>query len=103
MAKNKYDGVIVAAHFDQGRQVEWVRAYLKRGPVFTDRVHLGREELIRQIKSGKKFMTGNRVEFEAATFKTNNLIRVQMGNGSEILVTGENGTESDSLEGVPEI
>lgn len=103
MAKNKFDGVIVAAHFDKKRQVEWVRAYLKKGPVFTDRVHLGREDLIAQIKAGKKFMTGRRIEFEAATFETNRLVRVEQSNGSEILVTGENEVVSDKLKGVPEV
>ncbi|MFN2159595.1 MAG: hypothetical protein ACK2TW_06550 [Anaerolineales bacterium] len=103
MAKNKYDGVIVAAHFDQDRRVKWVRAYIKRGAVFSDRLHLDREELIAQIKSGKKFMTGSRVEFKAATFKTNHQVKLQRNNGAEILLTGENGAGTDSLEGVPEI
>ena len=103
MAKNKFDGVIVAAHFDKNRQVEWVRAYLKKGPVFTDRVHLAREDLIAQIKAGKKFITGRRIEFEAATFETNHPVRVGQSNGSEFLVTGENQVVYDNLEGVPEV
>ena len=103
MAKIKFDGVIVAAHFDQDRQVEWVRAFLKNGAVFTDRVHLGREELIAQIKSGKKFVTGSRVEFEAATFETNHAVSVGSSDGSDIILAGESEAGSDSLEGIPEI
>ena len=52
MAKVKYDGVIEAVHYAADGQVEWVRAYLRRGPAFSDRIMLDRQTLIEDLKAG---------------------------------------------------
>jgi hypothetical protein len=101
MAKNEYDGVITAVHFNPDKQVDWVRAFLRYGPQFSDRIMLDRQTLIDQIQSGKKFKVGERVAYEAGTFKVSDPVHVIEVNGDTILVAGETQAEQDNLGGVP--
>lgn len=101
MAKPKIDGVIEAVRYNPDGQIEWVRAYLRRGPTYSDRILLERQALIEQLKSGKQFMSGARVEQMASTFQLGRPIRLQQSNGQEILVTSETQSSQDRLEGVP--
>ena len=101
MAKQKYDGVIEAVHYKPDQQVDWVRVYLRRGPVFSDRVLLNRQVLIEQLDSGKKFMVGKRIPYNGATFNVSKSLSVVKENDKEILVTGDGQTGKDFLEGVP--
>ena len=101
MAKPKIDGVIEAVRYNPDGQVKWVRAYLRRGPTYSDRVLLDRQALIEQLKSGKQFMSGERVEQMASTFQLGKPVRLQQNNDQEILVTGEIQSSQDRLEGVP--
>jgi hypothetical protein len=101
MADKKYDGVIEAVHYRQDGQVDWVRAYLRRGATWSDRVLLKRAELIQEIKSGKQMMIGQRVEFMAGTFTVSTPLKVAGSNGNEVLVTNSSSANQDLLEGVP--
>lgn len=101
MAKPKIDGVIEAARYSPDGKIQWVRAYLRRGPTYSDRVLLDRQTLIEQLKSGKTFMAGERVELMASTFKLGKAVRLLQENGREVLVAGEAQTSQDHLEGVP--
>lgn len=53
MAKQKFDGVIDAVHYNPDGQVKWVRAYLRRGATFTDNLLIQRQDLVEEIRSGK--------------------------------------------------
>jgi hypothetical protein len=101
MAKPKIDGVIEAARYNPDGQIKWVRAYPRRGPSYSDRVLLDRQALIDQLKSGKQFVAGERVELMASTFKLGKPIHLQQKDGQEILVTSEGQAQRDQLEGVP--
>jgi hypothetical protein len=103
MSKSKFDGVIEAVHYTPDGRVAWVRAYLRRGPTFSDRVMLDRAALIDDLKSGKKYMAGRRIELQASTFELASPIQVAQCNGDEILVTGDRQADRDRLEGVPVI
>ena len=103
MAKLKYDGVIEAVRYRTEGKVDWVRAYLRRGPIFSDHVLLQRQSLIDLIKQGKQFVTGSRVQFYASTFKVSDPVRVLEKNGKFYLVTGGDAPDQDSLPGVPQI
>lgn len=103
MAKLKYDGVVTAVHYNPDRQVDWVRIFLRRGPMFSDRIMLDRQSLIDEIQSGKKFKVGTRVEYDAGTFEVSDPVNVLEVNGDTVLVVGETRAEHDSLEGVPVI
>ena len=103
MAKPKYDGVIEAVRYKPEGRVEWVRAYLRRGPTFSDHVLLQRQELIELLKSGKRFMTGRRVELRGSTFEVVEPVQVLEKNGRSVLVTGNIKSDQDNLKGVPRI
>lgn len=101
MAKIKYDGVVEAVHYNPTGEVSWVRAYQRRGPTFSDHVLIKRSELIEQIKSGKKYMVGRRIPLKASTFEVTSPVRVIQAEGKEVLVVGQNHSETDRLDGVP--
>ncbi len=101
MADKKYDGVIEAVHYTPDGQVDWVRAYLRRGPTWSDRVIIKRQDLIHEIKAGRKMMIGKRVEYMAGTFDVTVPVAVSGPSGQEILVTSSASTGQDQLEGAP--
>ena len=101
MANSKYDGVIEAVHYAPDGQVEWVRVYLRRGPTWSDRLILPRQELIDVIKAGRKMVAGSRVEFMAGTFEVTNPIKVVGSSGKETLSISNGSSDRDNLEGVP--
>lgn len=101
MAKPKYDGVVQAVRYDDQGQVLWVRAFLRRGQIWSDHIMLERNELIEQIKSGKQIVVGERIPLLGATFETTVPIKVVKTNSHEVLISGDTQANSDSLEGVP--
>jgi hypothetical protein len=101
MAKPKYDGVVEAVRYSGNGQVQWVRAYLRRGATWSDHVLIDRTTLIEQIKSGKRFVVGKRIPRLAGTFEVSTPITLAQKNGQEYLVTRDVQTERDHLEGVP--
>jgi len=103
VAKQKYDGVVQAVHYKPDGQVDWVRAYLRRGPTFSDHVLLDRQTLLEQIKAGKRFWVGQRVPQLAGTFEVTEALHVVTKDGKEALVVGEESAERDHLKGVPVI
>ena len=103
MAKKKFDGVVEAVHYKPNGEVDWVRAYERRGPTFSDHLLIEREALIERLKSGKNFMVGRRVQREASTFDVTQPLRVVDLGGRDALVVGQSKAEQDSLEGVPVI
>ena len=95
----KFDGVIEAVHYQDGR-IASVRAFERRGAAFSDRVILSRDQLIERLKGGRKFVTGKRKEFYAGSFDTGSSIQLLAQNGGE-LITTRSGASRDELEGVP--
>lgn len=101
MGKKQYDGVIELVHYNQSGKIDWVRAYLKRGAVFSDRLIIDRTSLVSQLNSGKKFMTGKRVEYLGGTFQVYDPLRLIQKNGEYILVVGDTEQDHDLIKGVP--
>jgi hypothetical protein len=101
MAKSKFDGVVEAVHYQPDGQVGWVRAYLRRGKIFTDRTMLDRQTLVEQLKSGKRYLVGERVPLMGGTFDVSSPLRVLQINGREVIVSSDTSAEKDHLEGVP--
>ncbi|MBI5841745.1 MAG: hypothetical protein HZB19_16775 [Chloroflexi bacterium] len=98
MAK-KFDGVIEAVHYKNG-QIQMVRAYERRGATFSDRVLLDRKALLERLQGGKRFVTGQREELLASTFKTGKDVITVKQNGREWLATRSD-VSHDELEEVP--
>jgi hypothetical protein len=101
MPNKKLDGVIEAVHYSTEGQVDWVRAYLRRGPAWSDRVILGRQELIDALKSGKRMAIGKRVEYLAGTFDVASTVQLVGQPGKEFLVNSNAAADCDNLEGAP--
>jgi len=95
----KLDGVIEAVRFKNG-QIQFVRAYERRGFTFSDWVVLDRKSLLERLQKGKKFVTGSREDLMASTFKTEKPVILVKENGHEYIATREN-TKHDELENVP--
>ena len=103
MAKIDYDGVVEAVHFDDQGQIKWVRAYLRRGFVWSDHVMIDRDDLVDKIDSGLRFRTGERLQYEGGTFETSHAVELVQVNKHKILVAGDGQAKTDSLPGVPQI
>lgn len=103
MGKQKLDGVVEAVHFASDGQVEWVRAYVRRGPVFSDHVLISRQELVTQLKGGKRFVAGRRKQYLGGIFEVTGPLRLEAHNGQEVLAMDEGRAGQDSLPGVPVI
>ncbi len=101
MAKPKYDGVVDAVHYNPDGQIDWVRAYERRGVIFSDHKLIEREEFIQLINSGKNYVAGKRVPYLAGTFEVSQPVRVIDAAGEKKLVIGNQSVEHDCLEGVP--
>lgn len=98
MAK-KVDGVIEAVRYKDG-QIEVVRAFERRGSAFSDRILIPRQELLKRLKDGRKFMIGQRKIFLAGTFDTSKPVQIVSRDGQEFIST-RGDAERDELEQAP--
>jgi hypothetical protein len=101
VAKPKYDGVVEAVRYQADGQVNWVRAYERHGAVFADRVLIQRDGLIERLKSGKKFVVGVRIPYQANTFDVSQPLDLVESGDQEYIQAGGSGAGEDHLEGVP--
>lgn len=100
MADKKFDGVIEAAHYTRNGQIDFVRAYERRGTTFSDRVLLDRKTLLERLKARKRFVTGERRRLLAGTFERGRDVNLVTRDGRDFVSTRADATE-DTLEGVP--
>jgi hypothetical protein len=96
---HKFDGVVEAVRY-HGGQIQYVRAYERRGAIFSDLVFLTRNELIERLKKGRKYFTGRRREFLASTFELDKPLRISGDNDRRVIATRA-GADRDELEGAP--
>ncbi len=101
MAKINYDGVVEAAHFKPDGQLDWVRVYERRAAVFSDRIILSREAFIKQLKAGKHYMVGERIENMGGMFNVSQPVRLLERDGKQVIVVGDALTTTDEMIGVP--
>jgi hypothetical protein len=101
MAKKKFDGVVEAVRYTQDGKLELARVYERRGPTFSDRLLLTRDELIQRLKAKKVYFVGQRLPYLASTFDVDQQVRLSGTDGKEILVAGGNSSDRDQLQGAP--
>jgi hypothetical protein len=101
MAKIQYDGVIEAVRYKPNGEVDWVRAYERRGAIFSDYVLIDRQTLIQRLKKGKRYVAGVRLPYLGGTFEVSSPLKVVSAGGKDILVTDDVQSTRDRLEGVP--
>ncbi|NJN43499.1 MAG: hypothetical protein HC806_01325 [Anaerolineae bacterium] len=78
-----------------------MRMYQRRGATYSDWMLVSRTDLIAMLKEGKRVFAGERVKFQATTFKTGPALRVLENRGKDVLVSGEVEADKDRLDGVP--
>ncbi|MCB9136434.1 MAG: hypothetical protein H6636_13480 [Anaerolineales bacterium] len=99
--KKAPDGVVEGVRYDANGQVEWVRMFQRRGPTYSDWQLVKRPNLVEMLQAGKQVVAGERIEFEASTFKLGPQVKLIERGGKQVLVTGDGQAEKDKLEGVP--
>ena len=100
MTKQKFDGLVEAVRYTPEGDVDWVRAYERRGPTFSDVILIQREELVKRIKAGKKFVTGQRKVYYASEFELSGTVHLAEKGGKTVLVVNEGSSNRDHLDGV---
>jgi hypothetical protein len=104
MAKQKYDGIVESVRLKPDGQVDWVRAFERRGPTFSDYILINRDQLVKRLKAGKKFAVGRRLPQMASTFEVSQAVRLVEKDGQQYLVVGDSQTaDRDRLDGVPRL
>jgi len=103
MARTTFDGVIEAVRYKPDGQVDWVRAFIHRGPTFSDRIILNRTTLIEHLMSGKRYLAGKRIPLMASTFEVDKPLQLVQKDSKVVLVIGEINTDKDYLAGIPRI
>ena len=103
MVKVNYDGVVEAVHYKPNGELDWVRAYLRRGAAFTDRILLTRQQLVEQLKAGKRFVLGERIQYLGGVFHVSEPIRLKMQDHNPVIVLDDRHATQDDLSGVPVI
>jgi len=97
----KYDSVVEAVRYTPEGKIQMVRAYVRRGPTWSDRVLLSRDELVKMLRDGLKVVAGQRIPLLAGTFETGAEIQINGDTGKERLYTKAANSSGDALEGVP--
>lgn len=95
----KLDGVIEAVRYKNGH-ILMVRAYERRGVTFSDRVLLDRKTLLERLQKGQRFVTGQREDLKASTFKVGRDVLCVKQDGREWLSTRLDAAR-DELEEAP--
>ncbi len=94
----KFDGVVEAVRYAPDGSLQVARIYERRGPTWSDWLLISRDELIRRIKAGQKFVSGAREEYLASTFAVKSALRLVSVAGKEILLSGSLQGEHDRLD-----
>jgi hypothetical protein len=96
-----YDGVVEAVRLTSGGNIQFVRAYERRGPTWSDHLLLDREALVERIKSGKRFVTGKRIINRGSEFEIADVVELLETSKGEVVVSGDTSLQKDRLKGVP--
>ena len=94
MAK-KLDGVIEAVRYAPDGKIALVRAYERRGATYSDHLLISRDELVKRLKAGKRFVVGSRKEFLASTFEV--AAEVAYDAARDVVRSGDGNTDQEKL------
>jgi hypothetical protein len=99
--KKKPDVVVVAVRMGGNGKIEWLRGFERRGPTWSDYVKITRASAIDRIRAGERFVTGERITYQAGTFNTFDPIQVEERAGEAWLVAGAETGQGDTLARTP--
>ena len=101
MAKIKYDGVIEAVRYLPDGRISVVRTYERRGPAFSDRILLNRNELIEQLQSGKQYVIGERIMRMGGMFNVSASVKLVKDSENAVWVSTKESVTCDDLQEAP--
>jgi len=101
MKKISADIIIEAARLKPNGQLDFVRAYQRRGATYSDCVLLSRNELIEQLLKGKAVATGQRMHLLASTFNKVTPVRIAPSTNRYVITSGNPGAAQDELPDTP--
>lgn len=85
----KFDGVIEAVRRGPDGEINIARYYERRGPTWSDYMLINRDDLVRRVKKGEKFMVGERQPYLGGTFSLISRVQLTGNGGKEKLVTAD--------------
>lgn len=99
--RQDFDGVVEAVHYKKTGRIDWVRAYERRGPTWSDHLIIDRKTLLKKLEEGKRFFSGKRIIFNASEFKLGKKLVIDDNGKGEVIIT-ENTKQNliDHLEDV---
>ena len=97
----KFDAMIEAVRCDADGQVEMARIYERRGPTWSDRLLVSRDELVTRLKAGKKMVIGARKPYLASTFEVFAPFLLVESDGQTLLSSKSEAGGRDNLEEAP--
>jgi len=100
MARKKYDGVVEAVRYAADGKIDMVRMYERRWIAFSDVVLVKRVDLLKELKAGKVFFTGQRQEYVGNQFTIGKQIHLS-GNDNPVITTKDQAGSRDILTNVP--
>jgi hypothetical protein len=101
MYRKKFDGVIEAVRYSPEGWLSMARIYERVGAAFTDRILITRDQLVQRLKTGKRFMIGQRRVYMAGTFDVSSQVRLSDLPGKETLYITQPARDHDDLQGAP--
>ena len=101
MANKKVDLVIEAVHYQSNGPIDWVRAYERRGPTYSDCVLVPRAKLVKLLQNGKKTWVGKRIPGLASTFELFKQVTLKQNDNKLVILTEGTSANDDKLEDSP--
>ncbi len=101
MAQKKADGVIEAVRYNERGLLSLIRVYERRGPTYSDRVLFTRDQLMKALRTGKKFYVGKRIESLASTFELSNAVHLSGNTDHECIISISGQPGRDDLPDAP--
>lgn len=98
---SRYDVVIEAVRYNEDGSLKTARIYERRGPTWSDRLLISRQELLERLKKGQKVVIGARKPYLASTFEVYAAVQLTNVNGREVLTTTTEQTAQDCLPQAP--
>ncbi|HWR66716.1 MAG TPA: hypothetical protein VN364_11415 [Bellilinea sp.] len=97
----KYDGLIESVRRSADGQVEVARFFERRGPTWSDHMLIQRDDLVKRVKKGEKFVIGERLTYMGGTFEVFSKVHLTSNSGKEKLVTSISPDTAIELQEAP--
>lgn len=101
MNRYKADLIIEAVHHKRNGQIDFVRAYQKRGATYSDCLLVERKELLESIVLGMRVFIGQRVPFWGTVFSELAPVRLQTIHNKQTIVTTTSNVNQKELAEAP--